>query len=70
MATVYWDSKGILLTKFMEPGTTINAAFYCETLHKLRRAIQNKRQRILNKSVMLVHDNCCAHNIFCQGVQL
>lgn len=41
----------------MEPGNTINAAVYCETLRKLRRAIQNKRRGMLTKGVMLLHDN-------------
>lgn len=57
MATVFWDSKGILLTEFMEPGTTINAAVYRETLRKLRRAIQNKIRGMLTKGVVLLHDN-------------
>jgi histone-lysine N-methyltransferase SETMAR len=41
MATVFWDQKGPLLVEFMQPGTTINAAVYCQTLQHLRRAIQN-----------------------------
>ena len=30
-------------TEFLPQGTTINSAVYCETLKKLRHAIQNKR---------------------------
>ena len=30
---VLWDRKGILLTEFMTPGTTITSEVYCETLH-------------------------------------
>jgi len=37
---VFWDRKGILLTEFMAPGTTIMLEVYCETLNKLRRLIQ------------------------------
>ena len=40
---VFWDRKGILLTGFMAPGTTITSEVYCETLNKLRRLIQNKK---------------------------
>ena len=36
MTTVLWDGKGIFLTEFMAPGTTITSEVYCETLHKLR----------------------------------
>ena len=41
MTTVFWDRKGILLIDFLECGLTINADAYCETVRKLRRAIQN-----------------------------
>jgi hypothetical protein len=34
MATVFWDRKGVLLIKFMEPGTSITPETYCETLKK------------------------------------
>jgi hypothetical protein len=43
MATVFWHRKWVLLVDFMPHGTTINAAAYCETLKRLRRAIQNRR---------------------------
>ncbi|GFX27903.1 mariner Mos1 transposase [Trichonephila clavipes] len=57
MCTVFWDSKGILLIDFLPRGQTINAAGYCETLRKLRRAIQNKRRGFLSKGVVFLHDN-------------
>ncbi|MGR0202337.1 hypothetical protein, partial [Klebsiella pneumoniae] len=37
----------ILLIDFLPQGETINANRYCETLKKLRRAIQNKRRGML-----------------------
>ncbi|GFU20376.1 mariner Mos1 transposase [Trichonephila clavipes] len=49
MASIFWDRKGVLLCEFMPRGTTINADRYCETLNKLRRAIQNKRRGMLTK---------------------
>jgi len=61
MATVFWDRKGILLTEFMAPGTTITSEVYCGTLHKLRRSIQNKRRGMLTKGVVLLHDNTRPH---------
>lgn len=57
MATVFWDRKGVLLIKFMEPGTMITSETYCETLKKLRRAIENKRRGMLTSGVVLLHDN-------------
>lgn len=50
MSTVFWGSKGILLIEFMKPGTTINSTDCCETLRKLRRAIQNKIRCMLTIS--------------------
>ncbi|KAJ4426673.1 hypothetical protein ANN_26471 [Periplaneta americana] len=61
MATVFWDRKGVLLLDFMPKGTTINANRYCETLRKLRRAIQNKRRGMLSRGVVLLHDNARPH---------
>lgn len=45
----------------MEPGTTINAAVYSETLRNLRKEIQNKKQGMFTKGVMLLHDNAQPH---------
>lgn len=61
MATVFWDRHGVLLVEFMPQGQTINAEAYCETLRKLRRAIQNKRRGMLTKGVLLLHDNARPH---------
>lgn len=62
MATVFWDSKGILLIDYLPRGTTITAERYCEVLKKLRRAIQNKRRGKLMKTVFLFHDNARPHS--------
>jgi transposase len=55
MATIFWDRKGPLLVNFFL-GDPINAAVYCETLKKLRRAIQNKP-----RGVWLLQDNAHPH---------
>jgi len=70
MVTVFWDRKGILLTEFMAPGTTITSEVYCETLNKLRRSIQNKRRGMLTKGIVLLHDNARPHKCFNQVLQL
>ena len=61
MCTVFWDRKGILLINFLPRGKTSNADVYCETIKKLRRAIQNKRRGLLSKGVALFHDNARPH---------
>jgi hypothetical protein len=52
-----------LLVDFMERGTTINAERYCETLTKLRRAIQNRRRGMLSTGVVFLHDNARPHTV-------
>ena len=42
-------------------GQTINAQVYCDTLQRLRRAIQNKRRGLLSSGVVLLHDNARPH---------
>ena len=61
MASVFWDCQGIILIEYLPQGETINSARYCETLKKLRRAIQNKRRGMLTKGVCLLHDNARPH---------
>jgi histone-lysine N-methyltransferase SETMAR len=61
MATVFWDRKGVLLVDFMPHRMTIHAATYCETLKRLRCAIQNRRRGMLTRSVCLLHDNARAY---------
>lgn len=48
---VFWYKKGILPSDFLLLAETINRYVYCETLQKLRCAIQNKRWRMLTKNV-------------------
>ena len=61
MATVCWDRKGVLLVDFMATGTTINADRYCETLTKLRWAIQNRRRGMLSKGISILYDKARPH---------
>ncbi|KAJ4436137.1 hypothetical protein ANN_18764 [Periplaneta americana] len=61
MCTMFWDRKGILLIDFLPRGEKVNADRYCETLRKLRCAIQNKRRGMLTAGVVLLHDNARPH---------
>jgi len=58
---VFWDRKGVLLVDFVPQGSTINAGVYCDTLKKLRCAIQNKRRGMLSQGVVMIHDNARPH---------
>jgi hypothetical protein len=61
LATVFWDWKGIHLMEFMPKGETINTAWYCATLKRLQRTIQNLQQGQLSTAVVLPHSNVCPH---------
>ncbi|GFT82091.1 uncharacterized protein TNCV_3910221 [Trichonephila clavipes] len=61
MCTMFCDRKGILLIDFLSRGETINVDRYCETLRKLRRAIQNKRRGMFNAGVVVLRDNALPH---------
>ncbi|GBN42829.1 hypothetical protein AVEN_212203-1 [Araneus ventricosus] len=39
----------------------LGAIRYCETLRKLRRAIQNRRRGMLSVGIVLPHDNALPH---------
>ena len=62
MCTIFWDRQGVLLVEFLPQGTAINSAVYCETLKKLKCAIQNKRHGILSATILLLHDNARPHS--------
>jgi len=58
MGTVCWHAEGCILIEFLEPGKTINAARYVQTLLKLRRALRDKCP---GRKVILQHNNSRPH---------
>ena len=58
IGTVFWDAEGLILAEFLEPGQTITAAHYVQTLHKLRRALCDKRT---GQNIIILHDSACPH---------
>ncbi|KAJ4437447.1 hypothetical protein ANN_17591 [Periplaneta americana] len=57
MATVFFDSEGLLLVDIMPHGTTINSDAYVATLKKLLARLSRVRQHQENQDVLLLHDN-------------
>ncbi|GFO11188.1 histone-lysine N-methyltransferase SETMAR [Plakobranchus ocellatus] len=57
MATVFWDSREMILFDILSKGESVNADRYCETLDRLRYAVQRKRPGFLHSGVVLQHDN-------------
>jgi NADH pyrophosphatase NudC (nudix superfamily) len=63
MATVSWDRKQVLMVEFMQQGTAITSEVHFETLEKLHRTIQNKRQGMLTTGVVLLDINVYLHTV-------
>jgi [histone H3]-lysine36 N-dimethyltransferase SETMAR len=61
MATVFWDSKGILLIDYLQKGSTITGVYYASLLDQLDDAIRSKRPGLQRKSVLFLQDNAPAH---------
>jgi len=58
MGTVFWGAEGLILAEFLEPGQTITAARYVQTLHKLLRALRDKCP---GRNIIILHDNARPH---------
>lgn len=61
MASIFWDSEGILLIDFLPPNTYITGAYYSDLLKKLAKAINKKRPNKIDKKIYLLHDNASPH---------
>ena len=61
MATVFWNSQGVILVDFLLKGETINSEVYIETLRKLKAKIRCVRPNLDMANVLLQHDNARPH---------
>lgn len=61
MATVFWDSKGILLFDVLPKNSTVTGQYYSELLNQLREEIKSKRRGKLTKKIILLQDNARVH---------
>lgn len=62
MATVFWDSKGILLIDYLQKGKTITGEYYANLLDKLKTAVVEKRPGMTKKKVLFHQDNAPVHS--------
>lgn len=60
LASVFWDSKGLLLFDVLPPNVTLNSEIYCGQIEKLEDAIQSKRRRPC-KDHYFLQDNARPH---------
>lgn len=61
MATIFWDSKGIILIDYLEKGKTITGQYYSELLDRFDGTLKEKRPHLSRKKVVFHHDNAPAH---------
>jgi hypothetical protein len=62
MASVSWDSQGVLFIDFLIEQRTINADYYSKLLKdRVKPAFRSKRRGRPATSVCLLHDNARPH---------
>jgi histone-lysine N-methyltransferase SETMAR len=62
MATLYWDSKGVIHVDYLDQGATINAKYYSHLLkNEVRNALRRNRPGKLSGRPLLLHDNARPH---------
>lgn len=61
MATVFWDSEGVLLIDYLPKGTTMNGQYYANLLTQAREAVVRKRRGKLRHGVLFLQDNAPVH---------
>lgn len=61
MATVFWDSRGIILIDYLQKGKTITGTYYASLLDKLMAEIAEKRPHLQRKKILFHQDNAPSH---------
>lgn len=61
MATVFWDSRGIIHIDYLEKGQTINGEYYCKLLDRFNNVLKEKRPHLAKKKVLFHQDNARVH---------
>ncbi|GFX94317.1 mariner Mos1 transposase [Trichonephila clavipes] len=61
MATVFWDSHGVILIYYLQKGKTITGAYYASLLDKLKAELAGKRAHLQKKKILLHQDNALSH---------
>ena len=45
MASIFWDSQGVIMIDYLEQSSTINGAYHADELRRLRQCSALERQR-------------------------
>ena len=61
MASVFWDTHGILFIDCLDKGKTINSNYYMTLLDRLSAEIKKKRPHMQKKKVLFHQENASRH---------
>jgi len=61
MATVFWDSQGVIYMDYLEKGKMVTGLYYAELLDRFAAELQKIRPHLAKKKVLFHHDNAPAH---------
>jgi len=61
MATVFWDSHGVIFIDYLQKGKTITGAYYASLLDKLEAELAEKRPHLQKKKILFHQDNAPSH---------
>lgn len=64
MASVFWDSKGIIMVDYLTKGKTINSEYYIKLLIRLKEEIALKRPGMQKKKILFHQDNAPIHKSY------
>jgi len=62
MATVFWDSRGIIFTDYLEKGKTMTGQYYANLLGRFDAELIRKWPHLAKKKVLFHHDNAPVHS--------
>ena len=61
MATVFWESYGIIFADYLEKSKTINGVCYSGLVQHLDQEIKNNRPHLAEKKILFHQDNGPLH---------
>ena len=61
IASIFWDSQGVITIDYLEPACTIKGAYYASELRQLCQEIARKKRGKLIHGVLLLQENAPTH---------